>query len=90
MTASRDLQINTSSKLSVCEKEGGMPRTIAREEVQELLKEGASLVEVLPSSVYRKGHLPGAINIPLAALDVATTDQLARNKPVVVYCYDFL
>lgn len=67
-----------------------MPKTIAREDLQELIEVGAQVVEVLPSSVYQKGHLPGALNIPLTTLDASSAKQLDRNKPVVVYCHDYL
>jgi len=30
-----------------------------------------------------------AINIPLKTLDRETTQQLERERPVIVYCYDY-
>ncbi len=66
-----------------------MPTAIDRAEVQRLLlEEQAQLVEVLPPDEYEDEHLPGAINIPLKALDRETTRQLDRARPVIVYCYD--
>lgn len=66
-----------------------MPVAIDRVEVQRLLaEERAQLVEVLPRDEYEDEHLPGAINLPLAALDRETTRQLDRARPVIVYCYD--
>ena len=67
-----------------------MPQAINRDAVQKLIDGGAQVVEVLPSRVYQEGHLPGAVNIPLTKLDRTTTQQLARDNPVIVYCYDFL
>ena len=67
-----------------------MPKTIAREGVRELLEEGAQVVDVLPSEEYGESHLPGAINIPLKELDRETAEQLRRDEPVIVYCYDYL
>ncbi len=67
-----------------------MPTAIDRDEVQRLLREERSqLVEVLPADEYDDEHLPGAINIPLKTLDRATTRQLERERPVIVYCYDY-
>ncbi len=66
-----------------------MPTAIYRDEVRELLDEGAQLVEVLPRDEYENEHLPGAINIPLKELDRETTEQLRRDKPVIVYCHDY-
>ncbi len=66
-----------------------MPTTIDRSQVRRLVDEGAQLVEVLPQREYEAEHLPGAINIPLRQLDPTTTGQLDRNRPVIVYCYDY-
>jgi len=63
-------------------------RAIDRDEVQRLLTCGAQRVEVLPPAEYEEEHLPGAISIPLKALDRETTGQLERGQPVIVYCYD--
>jgi rhodanese-related sulfurtransferase len=60
---------------------------IDREEVQALLKQGAQLVEVLPAKEYAEDHLPGAVNHPLRQLD-KEADQIDRNRPVIVYCWD--
>ncbi len=67
-----------------------MPTTIFREDVRELLEEGAQLVDVLPPEEYGESHLPGAINIPLKELNRETTQRLRRDEPVIVYCYDYL
>ena len=66
-----------------------MPESIARDEVQRLLKQGAQLVEVLPRQEYEEEHLPGAINIPLKELNQETAAQLKRDAPVIVYCHDY-
>jgi len=66
-----------------------MPTTVDREHVQTLLREGAQVVEVLPPAEYEDEHLPGAINIPLKELDPARVADLERERPVLVYCYDY-
>ena len=66
-----------------------MPTAIFKDEVRELLEEGAQLVEVLPRKEYEEEHLPGAINIPLKELDRETTARLQRDTPVIVYCHDY-
>jgi phage shock protein E len=66
-----------------------MPEAIDRERVQELLRAGAQLVEVLPAEEYADEHLPGAINLPLKELNVQTAAPLDRTRPVIVYCYDY-
>jgi rhodanese-related sulfurtransferase len=59
-------------------------------ELRRLLDDGAQLVEVLPAGEYAEMHLPGSVNIPLKALDAASTAGLDRDRPVVVYCWDAL
>jgi rhodanese-related sulfurtransferase len=66
-----------------------MPIPVDRERVQQLLSQGAQLVEVLPQAEYDDEHLPGAINIPLKALNSETARQLKRDQPVIVYCHDY-
>ena len=66
-----------------------MPESIDREQVEELMKHGAQIVEVLPSKQYEEAHLPGAINIPLQKLKRHTAERLPKDKPVIVYCYDY-
>jgi rhodanese-related sulfurtransferase len=58
--------------------------------LRELLDAGAQLVEVLPQEEYDEEHLPGAVNIPLKALDERSTAKLDKSNPVVVYCWDYL
>jgi len=67
-----------------------MPVAIERDQVERLLREEqAQLVEVLPAEEYEDEHLPGALNIPLKTLERETTRQLDRERPVIVYCYDY-
>jgi rhodanese-related sulfurtransferase len=65
-----------------------VPIPISRDRLQELLRDGAQLVEVLPADEYGYEHLPGAINIPLKILDAMSVSVLDRLRPVIVYCYD--
>ena len=64
------------------------PETIAFHRVQELVADGAQLVEVLPRREYEEQHLPGAISIPLKELDPRTVAGLDRATAVIVYCWD--
>lgn len=65
-------------------------KSIHYPELRQLLDQGAQLVEVLPAGEYAEMHLPGAVNIPLKHLDEASTADLDRDQPVVVYCWDGL
>lgn len=63
-----------------------MPTSIAREEVQRLIRdEEALLIEVLPTAEYRDEHIDGAINIPLKTLDRESTGSLDKSRPLIVY-----
>lgn len=67
-----------------------MPESIGFARLKRLLDADSQLVEVLPPQEYAELHLPGAINIPLKALDAETVAGLERSKAVVVYCWDGL
>jgi rhodanese-related sulfurtransferase len=67
-----------------------MPHRVLRDQVQDLLAQGAQLLDVLPPKEYDYQHIAGAINIPLKKLTSETTASLDRRRPVVVYCSDFL
>ncbi len=41
-----------------------MPTRIDLTQLQQLLDDGAQLLEVLPASAYTEEHLPGAVNRP--------------------------
>jgi rhodanese-related sulfurtransferase len=69
--------------------ERAMPNNIDREETLRLRTEGARLLEVLPEREYVEEHLPGAINIPLKALNRESTSRLDRATPIVTYCWDY-
>ena len=65
-----------------------MPTDLQRDEVRRLLERGAQLVDVLPARQYEKEHLPGAMSLPLERLDRETAQQLPKDRPIIVYCYD--
>jgi rhodanese-related sulfurtransferase len=64
-----------------------MAMLIERDVVQEMVIAGAQLIEVLPAKEYAEDHLPGAVNFPLRRLE-KDADQIDRNRPVIVYCWD--
>ena len=66
-----------------------MPQAIDIDEVRELLAAGAQLVEVLPAKEFEEERLPGAVSIPLKQLTAQATASLDKQRPVVVYCWDY-
>ncbi len=67
-----------------------MPISIGRDDVVELVAQGAQLVEVLPAGEYEEEHLAGAIHLPLKSLTASAASILDRARPVIVYCWDGL
>jgi rhodanese-related sulfurtransferase len=53
-----------------------------------LVSDGAPLIDVLPESIFRQEHLPGAINVPLTTFRSELLRQFDRDRPIVVYCFD--
>ena len=66
-----------------------MPTAIYRDDVRQLLEDGAQLVDVLPRAEYEEEHVPGAISIPLKELNRQTSARLRHDVPVIVYCHDY-
>jgi rhodanese-related sulfurtransferase len=67
-----------------------LPTVIDLLQLEELLANGAQLVEALPREEYDEGHLPGAISLPLKELTAERAAALDRDRPVVMYCWDSL
>ena len=44
---------------------------------------GTVLLDVREADEFRSGHIPGAVNIPLSAVNQVT---LPKEKPLYVYC----
>ena len=48
------------------------------------------LVDVLPRESYAGGHIPGAVNLPVAEISARAAAVLPdRNAEIVVYCSKF-
>lgn len=66
-----------------------MPQEVEIDQIRGLLDTGAQLVEVLPEEEYEEEHLPGAINVPLKRMIEEAVVKLERDRPVIVYCWDY-
>ncbi|MCH7586088.1 MAG: rhodanese-like domain-containing protein [Acidobacteria bacterium] len=67
-----------------------MTTPITSDDVVRLVEEAAQIVDVLPRWEYDEEHLAGAISIPAKRLDRDSVAQLRSDRPVVVYCHDYL
>jgi rhodanese-related sulfurtransferase len=73
-------------------------QTLTTDQVRDITQSGAPLVteggepliiNVLDQSQYRRRHIPGSENIPLAADDfIQRVEEVAgtKQRPVIVYC----
>lgn len=59
---------------------------VAPERARQLVSAGAKLVDVRSPAEYTRGHIDGAINVPVQELDRWATEQSERTEAVVVYC----
>ena len=57
-------------------------------EAESLLRAGTVVVDVLPESVFREEHLPGAVNIPLQTFTPEQVERYDHADKLVVYCFD--
>lgn len=59
---------------------------VAHKELLERVRDGlVTVLDVRPPEEYAAGHLPGAVNIPLAELE-EHLDELDPNHEVIAYC----
>ncbi len=58
---------------------------ISREDLVELIQQGAQIVDVRTPQEFAQAHAQGASNIPLNEL-ATRVSELERSKPVVVCC----
>ena len=47
---------------------------------------GAVLLDVRSEEEYKKGHIPGSINIPESEIERVTDEIMDHTTPVYVYC----
>jgi rhodanese-related sulfurtransferase len=58
-------------------------------QVSQLLDRGAQLVEVLAQKQFEEQHLPGAISLPLTKFSSSELVKLDKDRPIIVYCWDY-
>ena len=65
--------------------DGSLGSKIKAERALEVVRGGATLLDVRESSEWKSGHAPGAIHIPLGDIEKAPR-RLRQGRPVVVMC----
>jgi ArsR family transcriptional regulator len=59
---------------------------VSRKELLQRSKDGlVTVLDVRPPEEYESGHIPGAINVPLAEIEQHLTD-LPRELDIIAYC----
>ena len=59
---------------------------VSRKELLDRLRSGAvTILDVRPEDEFVRGHLPGALNVPLAQLELRL-EELPPDREVVAYC----
>jgi len=57
------------------------------EAAQEWLKRGAKVIDVRTEAEYQRGHLPGAVNVPLGRLrDEISRHASNKEQPLLLHC----
>jgi rhodanese-related sulfurtransferase len=66
--------------------ETAVPRVSVAELKKAIDAGQAIVIDVRDAGSYADGHLPGAINVPLEALQPKLATLKAAKKPIVAYC----
>lgn len=65
-------------------------KTIKKEELKNKLdNQDTVIIEVLKPEKYKKGHIKGAINIPLKTIATEAKKRFDKDQEIVVYCTDY-
>ena len=59
---------------------------ISPSQAHELVKQGATLIDVRSPGEFSSGHLPGAKNLPVGDLAGKLESLGPKNTPIVLYC----
>lgn len=64
---------------------------ISAEQLLEMMENGDKfkLVEVLSKESYEKGHISGAINMPVDKIESLAPKMLKKSDIIVVYCASY-
>jgi phage shock protein E len=67
-------------------REAGPREVSMSSRISDAIKAGARIVDVRGPDEFADGAFPGAVNIPLAALQARLGELEPKDKPVVLYC----
>jgi phage shock protein E len=64
----------------------GRGREIQGGDARKLVATGARLLDVRSREEYARGHLPGALNVPVQELDSRLAEVGPADRDLIVYC----
>src|SRR5690606_31006614 len=70
---------NSMFSIAAVAQEAGFPIIVNADQFAELAEKGAKIVDVRPQAAFEQGHIPGAVNLPWAKLNVSERDGI-RNE----------
>ncbi len=85
LTLQSVLGVLLSAWLVACGTPAADSGTITSDKAHEFVAAGATLLDVRTEAEWSRGHLPGAVLVPVDEL-AARLGEIPRDKPVVVYC----
>ena len=65
--------------------DGRLGSKVKAEQALDLVRDGATLLDVRESSEWKSGHAPGALHVALGNIDQAPR-RLQQGRPIVVMC----
>jgi len=54
-------------------------------DLKQIIKDGAQIIDVRTTQEYHRGHIAGALNIPLQSLS-KNLSKIRKDKPVITCC----
>lgn len=73
-------------QLGCAQAQSGDKGVINAEQVQGMLDDSSTLIlDVRTTGEFNRGHIPGALNIPVQNLS-SSLGQLDKSKHIIVYC----
>ncbi len=63
----------------------GVYKQVRVDEVRGLVESGGYFIDVRPQAMYKKGHIKGAVNIPVSQLR-ERIGEIPKDRPVYIHC----
>lgn len=62
------------------------PTKLSMQTVKSATSQGGQLIDVRTAPEYASGHIEGAVNLSLQALQAGSMPKVPKDEPVYVYC----